>query len=741
MGLFKLFRNLNLGVKLNAVVVLTLGVLLAIIMVVTGTSIMNLIIQTGQQRVEQEAGLVQSQFAEAVQALLADTESLADTPALAEALVNGDVATINRIVTIGAVTTFHMDDVGVVDATGARVVDIDKVAAVEEDALLALGLLAIENTGVVVVEEDVGGELEFRLAAAVPLFDASGEIAGALVASRAVDDEFLAKINLARTESVHLGLIYGGQILAQDHPEPEAGEFALLLEETPTEHEQALGGQPAIVDHLVYPEAGVPHALAYAPLTVSGETRAAISVLVHYYELSVFRRQLTRNTAIVFSVAALVAVGAIMLFSRRSITVPIGKLRSVAQQMAGGDYAQRAKVTTEDEVGQLAHAFNEMADQLQQTLTRLEQRARELEQRSRELEQRSAYLAASADVGRASASILDVEALIREVVDLIRERFDLYYVGLFLVDEMGEWAVLQAGTGEAGKKMLERGHRLKVGEGMIGWSVAHTEARIALDVGADAVRFDNPDLPETRSEGALPLRSRGQVLGALTVQSREEAAFDQDTLVVLQTMADQVAVALDNAALFAESQAALEAERRAYGEISREAWLQMARTRRDLDVSSDERGVVPAGDEWQLWMETALQTGMTTPGQGGVATVATPIKVRGQTIGVIDAQKPDGTGEWTAKEIALLETLTGQLGQALDSARLYQDTQRRAVREQLTGEVATRLRESLDVETVLKTAAQEVRQALDLPEVIVRLVPQSPDQAKTVFGKGKYGGE
>ena len=98
--------------------------------------------------------------------------------------------------------------------------------------------------------------------------------------------------------------------------------------------------------------------------------------------------------------------------------------------------------------------------------------------------------------------------------------------------------------------MLKNKHRIKVGEGMIGWCVANNRARIALDVGMDAVRFDNPELPDIRSECALPLRSRSKVLGALTVQSNETSAFDQDTITALQTMADQVAIGLENARLF-----------------------------------------------------------------------------------------------------------------------------------------------------------------------------------------------
>ena len=199
--------------------------------------------------------------------------------------------------------------------------------------------------------------------------------------------------------------------------------------------------------------------------------------------------------------------------------------------------------------------------------------------RTQELEQRSSYLVAAAEVGRTAASILEADALVQQVVELIRKDFGLYYVGLFQVDDSGEWAELRAGTGEAGWTMLARGHRLHIGgDSMIGWSITNRQPRIALEAGEDAVRLATPELPETRSEAALPLQSRGRVMGALSVQHTRPGAFDEDTIVVLQTMADQVAVALDNARLFAGRQEALEAVQRAYGEVSSEAWHEMLRS-------------------------------------------------------------------------------------------------------------------------------------------------------------------
>lgn len=178
------------------------------------------------------------------------------------------------------------------------------------------------------------------------------------------------------------------------------------------------------------------------------------------------------------------------------------------------------------------------------------------------LKRRHTQLQAAAEVSRVVSSILDPDQMAQRVVELSRERFELYYAGLFLVDRTGawtdepaKWAVLRAGTGDAGQQMLKEEHKLEIGgTSMIGWCIAHRQARIALDVGQEAVRFENPKLPYTRSELALPLISRGDIIGALSIQSSQEAAFSQEDIIVFQTMADQLANALLNAQLYTQAQ-------------------------------------------------------------------------------------------------------------------------------------------------------------------------------------------
>ncbi|MFL7792059.1 MAG: GAF domain-containing protein [Anaerolineae bacterium] len=420
-------------------------------------------------------------------------------------------------------------------------------------------------------------------------------------------------------------------------------------------------------------------------------------------------------------ILVLVAVIASLLISR-NIASPLVNLAETASQVAAGNLGRAVEVERGDEIGVLAQAFNDMTAQVRDLVSGLERR---VAQRTRDLEQRTAYLEASAEVARAASSILDVDQLVQQVVELIRQRFALYYVGLFLVDEVGEWAVLQAGTGEAGQVMLRSGHRIKVGEGMVGWCIANGEARIALEVGEDAVRLATANLPDTRSEAALPLRARGQVIGALTVQSDRPVAFDQETIAVFQTMADQVAVALENARLFAESHAALEAAGRAYGELSREAWIELLQTRPNMGYRSGERGIITVEESRRPEILQALQEKKVVQGvgadEGAKVPLAVPIKVRDEVVGVLDTYKSAAEGGWTEEEITLLEALTDQLGEALEGARLYRDTQRRAAREQLISYIVNRMRNTVDMDALMQTTIREVAAALGATSAFVQL--------------------
>ena len=416
-------------------------------------------------------------------------------------------------------------------------------------------------------------------------------------------------------------------------------------------------------------------------------------------------------------------LGALTALAIRQAILPINSLTETATAIAAGDLSRVAPVESIDEFGLLAQTFNRMTEQLLELIGNLEQR---VAARTKDLENRSNQLEAAAQVGRAASSILDVDELIRNTVELIRERFNLYYVGLFLVDEAQEYAVLRAGTGEAGRAMLARQHMIQIGEGMIGWTVDNGLPRVAGEVGEDAMRKATAELPETRSEAAIPLRSRGQIIGAITVQSTREGEFDESTVAVLQTMADLVSVAIENARLFPESESALQSTRRAYSDLAHEDWINLLQSGSELSFRSDRRGTNPATGVWtpemrQAWIEESTVVANHNEAEDEVHTLAIPIKVRGNVIGVLQTHKNKPAGNWTQEEQAMLETILEQIGVALDSARLYQETQIQANNERMIGEISARMRQTLDIETVLQTAARELRSALDLAEVEIRM--------------------
>jgi GAF domain-containing protein/HAMP domain-containing protein len=538
---------------------------------------------------------------------------------------------------------------------------------------------------------------------AIPMIDLrTGSVDGVLVSVARIKKvwDLIAGIQVSQGQSVYI-VDAEGKVVAHRNP-------SVVLRGTTFTVPQQNGIQPGLSGERVV--------LAFDKMSLGQQQLSIVAEQTVSEALALaFNTILISAGLVIVALAFAIALG---LATVRQIVQPIQTMAAAAQTISTGDLSQQIQITRQDELGVLANAFNSMTTQLRSLFGSLEQRVAD---RTRDLEERSRYLEATAQVGQAAASILETDQLIGQVVELIRERFGLYYVGLFLVDETGEWAVLRAGTGAAGRAMLTRRHRIPVGEGMIGWSVAYGESRVALEAGADAVRLATAELPDTRSEAALPLRSRSEILGALSVQATEPGAFDEETLAVLQTMTDQVALAISNAQLFEQAQEALEAERRAYGEIGREAWAQLLRGRAGQGYRCDDRGVVPVGDGRPAPGQEA-----THPASAELPELVLPVLTHGQVLGKIEAHKAD-TEEWTEDEIELMETLADQLGIALDSARLYQDTQQRAIHEQLVGEATARMRESLDIETVLKTTASEMRQALDLDSLVIRLATSETD--------------
>lgn len=407
-------------------------------------------------------------------------------------------------------------------------------------------------------------------------------------------------------------------------------------------------------------------------------------------------------------IATLVMGTIVAALSIRNITGPLNTLRQAAEKLGLGELNERVQVRRGAELITLADTFNGMADQLQQTLGSLEQRVAE---RTRELELRSAQLQAAAEIARDATSIRELGSLLNRAVSLVRERFGFYHSGIFLVDEAGEFAVLQAATGEAGRILLERNHKLKIGEvGMVG-NVAHSgQPRIASDVGADATYFRNPLLPDTHSEMSLPLKVGTKVIGVLDIQSQKTSAFTQEDITVLSIVADQLAVAIDNIRLVKESQENVQQLESLYGRFSEESWERLGESSPTVGYRYDHSGLAPIPRNEPLQSDSPT---LPLPG------ITVPLKIRGQTIASLDLW-PE-RGETLAENRIILEAIGERISQALDSARVFEETQNRAAREQALNQLVARLTSSLDLDTLLQTAAHELSNIPGVSEVSIHV--------------------
>ncbi|MBF8256294.1 MAG: GAF protein, partial [Anaerolineales bacterium] len=404
--------------------------------------------------------------------------------------------------------------------------------------------------------------------------------------------------------------------------------------------------------------------------------------------------------SIALLVAAVLAVLLLVPLATRQSLRPLTALAQLVERIARGQFEQRVPIERRDEVGRLGESFNAMATELSSMYRSLEERVTE----------RTHQIQIASEVARDAAFIRDVDALLDQVVHLISERFAFYHAAIFLTE--GDDAVLRATSSEGGRRMLEHGHRLAVGKvGLVGYVTGTGKPRIALDVGADAVHFANPDLPHTRSELALPLRVGERVIGALDVQSTEPNAFDDNDLVVLQTMADQVATALENARLL-DSLRRQSADRQRVIELYSRLAQQTSYDGLLLEVAGDichalgfQRALlgIPEGD--QIVIRSAADENDPNPPElgriipmnqgllgraiahgdfvqqheveleGDQVTIAVPLRGAGRLIGVLAVTRR-GQIEAEPEELELLRLLVGPLAAALENARLVEESHR-----------------------------------------------------------------
>jgi HAMP domain-containing protein/putative methionine-R-sulfoxide reductase with GAF domain len=283
------------------------------------------------------------------------------------------------------------------------------------------------------------------------------------------------------------------------------------------------------------------------------------------------------STLVILLVVVMVLVFVIVFFLSRGITQPLTQLSQAAERVAAGDFKAKLRVTTEDEVGTMAIALNSMSTRMNDLVSDLERRVVE---RTRNIE-------IVAEISRDAAQLREIDALLQRTVNAIRERFNFYHAQVFLVDDARQFAVLVTSTGEAGRILLARNHKLAIGSDSIVGQVAEKgRTFITLDTEKSEVQWRfNPVLPETRSEMAMPLRLAGVVIGALDIQSKGQDAFSRADVEVFEVLADQLAIAIDNARLIRETERRIQQIDDLNRRLTRDAWSEYTR-RRSSDVLS-----------------------------------------------------------------------------------------------------------------------------------------------------------
>ena len=413
-------------------------------------------------------------------------------------------------------------------------------------------------------------------------------------------------------------------------------------------------------------------------------------------------------------------VGALIisLWIGRVITRPLIRLTKTVEQVAGGNISARAQVESEDETGILARSFNIMAERLNDTLLGLEERISERTKAIEKISESNAYRATQfesiAQISRTISSNQTLGTLLPQITETIAERLGFYHVGIFLLDSHKEYAILVAANSTGGKNMLDRNHRLQVGEtGIVGYVTKSGQARLALDVGLDAVFFNNPDLPETRSEIALPLRIGGNIFGALDVQSTIAQAFSQEDVSILSTLAEQVSVAIQNARSFQESQEALTQAEAISLQLSEQQWNKFL-TRQTI-----------GGYQFD-----GVDTKKIKPELGEIAaySLSIPLELRGIRIGTLKLNDPDPNRIWTEEEIALAKATANRTALAIENARLLLDAQKRAAKERTIGEISTKIGSLVNLDNIVQTTIEELGNTLPGTEIAIQFTPQKPEQ-------------
>lgn len=389
--------------------------------------------------------------------------------------------------------------------------------------------------------------------------------------------------------------------------------------------------------------------------------------------------------SILLSVLTLTLGAGFAYLATRSISDPVKELVETFQKIEQGDLKQRVSVAATDELATVAMHFNRMIARLENLQSTLEHQVKE----------RTQQLTATIEVGRVASSILDPDQLLGKVASLIAEQFNYYYAAIYILDPSEKWAELREATGQAGYVLKQNRHRLDIaGRSMVANCIRERAPRIAQNTAEEKQRYENPLLPYTRSEIALPLIVGDRILGALDVQSTKPADFGVDAIETMQNMASQVAVALENARLFQEAQQSINELRSIQKQYLFEGWTSIKSYSEDLEYGIGE------------------------PSEAATQVMESSINLRDQNLGQVILE---GRDEWTPEQQSLVDAVTAQAAIALENARLVSESRQIALRERTLAEINSRIWASASIDAILQTVVRELGRRLDASNTSIEL--------------------
>jgi GAF domain-containing protein/HAMP domain-containing protein len=470
--------------------------------------------------------------------------------------------------------------------------------------------------------------------------------------------------------------------------------------------------------------------------------------VIYVYNQSDSINEINQQTNVLILMTAILTaiVSSIAINRANTIIEPITDLTITADKIASGDLTAKSSIESSDELGTLSSVFNLMTKQLQSLINDLEDRVlartRDLNDQNQLLRLRSQQIQTISDVARNITQTVDLEVLLRRVTVLISERFNFYHVGVFLVDEKGEYAVLRSANSKGGVEMLNNNHRLRVGHvGIVGFVTGTGRPRIATNVGDDAVYFNNPFLPDTKSEMALPLIVGDTIIGALDVQSTEANAFANEDIELFSALADQIAIAITNNRLYTETASALDELESIHRQYLRQEWEKEVNKKYIQAYQYTPQGISALQNAPIESIPAEIKTGKPIihhsepDAEGYLDTIVdVPIIVRGESIGMIRLQDEVRSGlEFNETEAEIVQQISDQIAIALENARLFEQTVKRAEREKKVMDITNQFRSTNNTQQMLSIAIEAIQKELGTTrtQVIFKNLERSTGQLDT----------